>query len=116
MAFSKLLKYQSEWNKLNNALSNREYKLEENEIVPTKLFLKQLANEYYDMELLSNGIIDKSKLNKAKDISKDFRSKIRQIDDEISKGNYNIINANYKITSVELSDFLDLLRDVPDEL
>jgi hypothetical protein len=116
MAFSKILKYQMEWKKLADNLSSRNYKMDDSEITGTKIFLKQLANEYYDMELLTKSISDTQKAAKAKEIAKDFRIKIRECDDEASNGNIAKIGENYPITSSEISQFLDLLRDVPDEL
>lgn len=116
MAFSKLLKYQSDWKKLSDNLASRDYNIPEPEILNTKLFLKQLANEYYDMELLVKGITDPTKAVKAKEIMKDFRNKIRECDDAASNGNVAKIGENYPVTSSELNEFLGLLQDVPDEL
>lgn len=116
MAFSKVLKFESDWKKVADSLAARDYKIDEKEVTNVKLFLKQLANEYYDMELLTKGIVEEAKVTKAKEIMKDFRAKVRECDDAASAGNLAKIGENYPITSSELSQFLDLLRDVPDEL
>lgn len=116
MAFSKVLKYQEDWKKVADSLAARDYKIDDREITNVKLFLKQLANEYYDMELLTKSISDQTKVTQAKEIMKDFRSKIRECDGAASDGNIAKIGENYPITSAELAQFLDLLRDVPDEL
>ena len=116
MAFSKLLKYQKEWTKLAENMKSRTVQMDDKEIVGTKLFLKQLANEYNDMNLLARGILDSSKAEKAKEIAKDFRVKVRECDDAMTDGNTNKIIENYPITSSEIAEFLELLSDVPDEL
>ena len=122
MAFSKLLKYKSEWTKLADTVKNRvaststDTKIDDKEITGIKIFLKQLANEYYDMDLLSKGIVDSTKVARAKEIAKDFRAKIRECDDSASNGNLNKIVENYPITSGEIQEFIDLMNDVPDEL
>ena len=116
MAFSKLLKYQKEWTKLADNMKTRTVKMDDKEIVGTKLFLKQLANEYNDMNLLAKGIQDPSKSEKAKEIAKDFRVKIRECDDAVIDGDTSKIIENYPITSSEIAEFLELLSDVPDEL
>lgn len=116
MSFSKILKYQNDWLKLADAVKERGSSMDQKEILGIKVFLKQLANEYYDMELLASGIIDKETGIKAKSIAKDFRSKIRECDDALNNGNIEKISQIYPETSKELSDFLLLLQDVPDEL
>ena len=116
MAFSKLLKYQKEWTKLADNMKSRTVKMDDKEIVGTKLFLKQLANEYSDMNLLAKGIQDPVKSDKAKEIAKDFRVKIRECDDAVIDGDTSKIIENYPITNSEIAEFLELLSDVPDEL
>ena len=116
MAFSKLLKYKTDWQNLANNLKSRDYKISEEEVIGTKLFLKQLANEYNDMEFLSKAITDAEKVKQAKAIAKDFRIKVRECDDAASAGNLAKVGENYPITASELDQFFDLLKDVPDEL
>lgn len=120
MAFSKLLKYKSEWTKLaetvKTRLSSADDKIDEKEITGIKIFLKQLANEYYDMDLLSKSILGSEKVSRAKEIAKDFRSKIRQCDDSASNGDLNKIVEIYPLTNSEIQEFVDLMNDVPDEL
>jgi len=116
MAFSKVLKYQSEWNKLADSINTRGSEMSDVEILNIKYFLKQLANEYYDMELLSKGIPEPEKATLAKSLGKEFRLKIRECDDAASKGDLAKIVGIYPSTAKLLNDFLVLLQDVPDEL
>jgi len=53
LAFSKVLKFQKEWHSLADSVSARKSEMDQKEILGIKLFLKQLANEYYDMEVAS---------------------------------------------------------------
>ena len=116
MAQSKLIKYQNEWNKVANSVKTRGNDMDLKEQLGLKQFLKQLANEYYDMELLTKGIVDTNKKEQAKLIATDFRTKIRECDDAITDGNINKITDIYPVTSKELKDFFLLLQDIPDEL
>jgi hypothetical protein len=116
MAFSKLLKYQSDWNILADSVKVRKNEMDQKEILNVKFFLKQLANEYYDMDLLGNSIIDKEKSSRAKEIAKEFRKLVRECDDAASNSNLEKIVELYPKTSGQLKDFFLLLQDVPDEL
>ena len=116
LAFSKLLKYQKEWTKLAENMKSRTVQMDDKEIVGTKLFLKQLANEYNDMNLLSKGILDTNKAEKAKGIAKDFRTRVRDCDDAMTNGDTSKIIDNYPITNNEINEFLELLSDVPQDL
>lgn len=116
MAFSKLLKYQSEWDKLANSIKSRSTEIDERETQGIKVFLKQLANEYSDMDLLGRGIMDPAKAESAKTIAKDFRKQIRECDDAASEKNFAKILEIYPTTATELKDFLGLMQDVPDEI
>lgn len=118
MAQQRLLKYQNEWSKLHDSVSNPNNKVDDKEVLTIKLFLKQLANEYYDMELLSTSITDTSKSKEAKSIAKSFRTKIRDIDDSMNNGQVGIdkIISNYGSTANDITEFLKMLQDVPDEL
>lgn len=52
MAFAKVQKYQKEWDKLAESVKKRgAADVDEKEIISIKFFLKQLANEYFDMEV-----------------------------------------------------------------
>jgi len=54
MAFAKVRKYQNEWDKLAQSVKTRgSADIDEKEIISIKFFLKQLANEYFDMEVIS---------------------------------------------------------------
>jgi hypothetical protein len=116
MAFSKLLKYQSDWKKLADNLKERNYEIDGKEVSGTKMFLKQLANEYSDMDFLSRSITDSEKRTQAKEVAKHFRIKVRECDDAASNGNLAKIGENYPVTSGDLSKFFELLSDVPDEI
>ena len=107
LAFSKLLKYQKEWTKLTENMKGRTVQMDDKEIVGTKLFLKQLANEYNDMTLLSKSILDSTKAEKAKDIAKDFRTRVRDCDDAMTNGDTSKIIDNYpSTTNNESNEFL----------
>ena len=51
LAFSKLVKYQSDWKTLAESVEKRKNEIDDKEIINIKFFLKQLANEYFDMEV-----------------------------------------------------------------
>lgn len=52
MAFSKISKFQKDWKVLAESLEKRNLaEIDEKELLSIKFFLKQLANEYYDMEV-----------------------------------------------------------------
>lgn len=116
IAFQKVLKYQKDWRTLTDAIRPRIDAIDDKEITSIKLFLKQLANEYYDMELLSKSIMDKSKATEAVALAKNFRTEMRALDDAASKGNVRAVLDAYPATAKELQDFLDMLNDVPDEI
>ena len=90
--------------------------MDEEEIQAIKVFLKQLANEYYDMEIVSKGIIDPLKEGEALNLAKTFRKQIRECDDAASNRNLQKILDIYPITAQEMKDFFVLLQDVPDEI
>lgn len=116
MAFSKLVKYQSDWRTVADTVRTRKDSMDDKEKLNIKFFLKQLANEYYDMDLLSNSIGDKSKADQAKLIAKDFRVLVRSCDDAVSAGNLGKIDELYPKTSEQLNEFFALMSDVPDEI
>jgi hypothetical protein len=107
---------QGEWDKLANSIKSRQAEIDEKEIQGIKIFLKQLANEYYDMELVGKGILDPAKAEKAKEIATVFRKQIRECDDAASAGKLERIVELYPTTAGELKDFFALLQDVPDEI
>lgn len=107
---------QGEWDKLANSIKSRQSEIDEKEIQGIKIFLKQLANEYYDMETVSKGILDPAKAEQAKEIAKTFRKQIRECDDAASDGNVGKVVELYPTTASELKDFFALLQDVPDEI
>jgi hypothetical protein len=107
---------QSDWTKVADTIKTRNTEIDENEVLNIKRFLKQLANEYEDMELLGGGIQDASKATDAKRIAKEFRKQIRQCDAAASSRDFNKIVEIYPQSAALLTDFLGLLQDVPDEI
>mmetsp|Transcript_7957 Transcript_7957/g.13209 ORF Transcript_7957/g.13209 Transcript_7957/m.13209 type:complete len:210 (-) Transcript_7957:991-1620(-) len=116
MAFSKLLKYQTDWKKLSDTIKSRSNEMSEQEVLGIKSFLKSLANEYSDMDLLSTGITDKEKAQEARNTAKEFRKVIRACDDAASDNNLAKITELYPESSNLLNKYLGFLQDVPDEL
>ena len=51
---------------MHETVAKRSAEMDQKEVLGLKLFLKQLANEYYDMELLTRGIQDETKVASAK--------------------------------------------------
>jgi len=116
MAFTKVLKYQTEWKSLASTIKLRANELSEQEVLGIKAFLKALANEYGDLELLSGGIQDDTRKKAAISDAKEFRKLIRQCDDAASAGDFNKINELYPVTAALLNSVLSSMQDVPDEL
>lgn len=116
VAFQKLIKYQKDWGILSNSLKQRLGSIDDKEVTGIKLILKQLANEYYDMELLSKSITDPTKAKQAVDLALDFRKQMRANDDAASGGDLQKVVDSYPATAKELADFFELLSDVPDEI
>lgn len=116
IAFQKVLKYQRDWKILTDSIKPRVNEIDDKEITSIKLVLKQLANEYYDLELLSKSITDPDKAATALTLAKDFRSQMRANDDAASLGEIQKVIDSYPATAKDLSDFLELMNDVPDEL
>jgi hypothetical protein len=114
--FHRLIIFQGEWDKLAGSVKNREKEIDEKEVLSIKVFLKQLANEFYDMELLSKSINDPVKQKDAKEIAKVFRLEIRECDDAAGKGDIAKIIQLYPKTATELKDFFGLMQDIPDEI
>lgn len=90
--------------------------IDDREVANIKYFMKDLMNSYQDMMLLANGVTDKDKSAQAKEIAKEFRVNIRECDKAATSKDFEVINSMYPKTKQEIADFLDLLRDVPDEL
>ncbi len=116
LAFNKLLKYQKDWDSVADSVQKRGKEMEQNEILSVKLFLKQLANEYNDMILLSKGVTDTDNQNKAKEIAKDIKVKMKKMDDALTNNDLQVLLDNYPSTKQGLIDFFGYLQDVPDEL
>ena len=97
-------------------MKNREKEIDEKEVLSIKVFLKQLGNEFYDMDLLARSINDPVKQKEAKEIAKQFRLEIRECDDAAGNGNIAKIIELYPKTALELKDFFGLMQDIPDEI
>ena len=116
IAFQKVIKSQKDWKALTDGIKPRVAEVKDKEVTALKMALKQLANEYYDMELLSKSITDPSRATSAMELAKDFRVQMRANDDAATAGDIQKIVDSYPVTAKDLSDFLDLLSDVPDEI
>eukprot|EP01038_Epipyxis_sp_PR26KG_P014936 gene14936-20092_t len=116
IAFSKVIKFKNDWKQVIETIKSRQSDLTDVEVQNIKIFLKQLANEYGDMDLLSRSITDQDKAVKARTIAKDFRKQIRACDDAISEKQFNKVIEVYPATEKQLTEYLDLLSDVPDEI
>jgi hypothetical protein len=68
------------------------------------------------MDLLSRSINDPKKAEAAKDLAKNFRKQIRELDDAAGNNDLNKLIENYPTTAGEMKEFFELLSDVPDEL
>ena len=90
--------------------------MSDQEVLGVKSFLKALANEYGDMELLAGGIQDDAMKKTAISNAKEFRRLIRQCDDAASAGDFKKINELYPTTAALLNSVLASMQDVPDEL
>jgi len=116
IAFQKVIKSQKDWKAVTDGIRPRVAEVKDKEVTALKMALKQLANEYYDMELLSKSITDPSRATSAMELAKDFRVQMRANDDAATAGDIQKIVDSYPATAKDLSDFLDLLSDVPDEI
>jgi len=116
LAFQKVIKYQKDWKLLAEGLRPRVAEVDSKEALNIKTFLKQLANEYYDLEILSKSISDPAKAKVAMELAKDFRAQMRANDDAATAGNIQKIVDSYPSTAKDLQDFLDLTSDIPDEI
>jgi hypothetical protein len=81
-----------------------------------KFFLRQLANEYSDMELLSSSIGDKSKAQDAINLAKEFRATIRACDEATKARDFDKVLVLHAQSADQLKRYLGYLHDVPDEL
>ena len=86
------------------------------EIQTLKIFMKQLANEYGDMEFLSRSISNERDRESAKQIGKDLRVVAREVDKALSDQKVEVLTEKYPSMKKLMADFLTYLNDVPDEL
>ena len=107
---------QNDWDVLAKSIAPRQDSIDTAELLNIKYFFKQLANEYYDMDLLLSSINDPTKRAEAKALAKSFRENIRACDDAASDSNVKKILEIYPKSANQLKTFFLLLQDVPDEL
>lgn len=107
---------QKDWQDVMKRVLSLKEELPKDERSNVKVFMKRLANEYFDMELLSKSIQDKSKAEQAIQIAKDIRGKARECDDAISANNYKKLEELNPMVTKAFQDFFETLNDVPDEL
>ncbi|KAJ1431610.1 hypothetical protein B484DRAFT_430215 [Ochromonadaceae sp. CCMP2298] len=116
LAFSKILKYQGDWKKLAATITSRPTEMDDKEILAAKAFMKSLANEYRDMELLSTGIMDKDKAQEARDTAKEFRKVVRACDDAATDSNMKKVAELYPESALLMDKYLGFLQDIPADL
>ena len=113
---SRIYLLKKNWNTLGETVRLRSNEFTTEEVLGLKSFLKLLANEYSDMELLSTGIQDKTKATQAIAAAKEFRKIVRECDNAASDRDFKSIIEKYPKTVELLNTFLDSMKDVPDEL
>jgi sulfite reductase alpha subunit-like flavoprotein len=116
MAFQKLVKYQKDLDNVADSVKKRGSEMDNMEIQQLKIFMKQLANEYGDMEYLARGISSEKDREAAKATGKGLREAARAVDKGLSDGKTDILTDNYPAMKKQIADFFALLSDVPDEL
>lgn len=116
IAFQKLVKFQKDLDGVAKSAKERGSEMDNMEIQTLKIFMKQLANEYGDMEFLSRSINSEKDREAAKQIGKDLRIVAREVDKALSDGKVEVLSEKYPEMKKMVSDFLDYLSDVPDEL
>jgi hypothetical protein len=116
MAFQKLVKYQKDLDNVADSVKKRGSEMDNMEIQQLKIFMKQLANEYGDMEYLARGISSEKDREAAKAAGKGLREAARAVDKGLSDGKTDILTDNYPAMKKQIADFFALLSDVPDEL
>ena len=69
------------------------------------------------MDVMTKSIADSTKQTKAKEVIKEMRNNLRDLDKTISNDNIlEKLSVTYPQVSNELKTFFELLQDVPDEL
>ena len=116
VAFQKLVKYQKDLDNVGESVKKRGAEMDNMEIQTLKIFMKQLANEYGDMEFLTRSINSEKDKEAAKQIGKDLRVVAREVDKALSDGRVERLAEEYPKMKKMVSDFLAYLSDVPDEL
>jgi hypothetical protein len=90
--------------------------MSDREVLDTKAFLRQLSNEYLDMEYLSKSIADKTKASDAINVAKEFRNTVRSAEKAMSDRNFPAVLEFYGQSNNLINQYLADLQDVPDEL
>ncbi len=116
MAFQKLVKFQKDLDNVAGSARTRGSEMDNGEIQQLKIFMKQLSNEYSDMEFLAKGIGSESDREAAKKVGKELRAVAREVDNALSDGKTEVLTEKYPVMKKQISDFLQYLQDVPDEL
>ena len=116
MAFQKLVKFQKDLDNVADSVKKRGSEMDNAEIQQLKIFMKQLANEYGDMEFLARGINSGTDREAAKAVGKNLRISAREVDNALSDGKTSVLIENYPAMKKQIADFFALLSDVPDEL
>lgn len=116
MAFQKLVKYQKDLDNVADSVKKRGSEMDNMEIQQLKIFMKQIANEYGDMEFLARGIGSEKDREAAKATGKDLRECARAVDKGLGEGKTEILTDKYPAMKKDIADFFALLSDVPDEL
>jgi hypothetical protein len=116
VAFQKLVKYQKDLDSVAESVKKRGSEMDNTEIQTLKIFMKQLANEYGDMEFLSRSINSEKDREAAKQIGKDLRVAAREVDKALSDQKVVVLTEKYPVMKKMVADFLAYLSDVPDEL
>ena len=116
VAFQKLVKYQKDLDSVAESVKKRGSEMDNTEIQTLKIFMKQLANEYGDMEFLSRSINSEKDREAAKQIGKDLRVAAREVDKALSDQKVEVLTEKYPVMKKMVADFLAYLSDVPDEL
>ena len=80
------------------------------------MFLRSLASEYQDMELLSRGIQDSNNAAEAISAAKEFRRLVRDCDDAVSSRDLKKVIELYPKTTELFDKYLGYLQDIPSEL
>ena len=88
-------KFQKDLDNVAESAKKRGNEMDNMEIQTLKIFMKQLANEYGDMEFLSRSINSEKDKEAAKQIGKDLRVVAREVDKALSDGRVERLAEEY---------------------